>query len=160
MRIPHTLAALLLAALAACSSIAPGPGGRTGPGAARPTLESEQARLADLFRGTPVVFAMQGDGSLRVTVPLRYSFDHGRYAVKPPLAAVLDRIASSQRHEPTRFAVAAPPDPNTRAVRLASDRAASTRDYLVARGIEPTRFSITGLGDGEEVVLLVGDAVH
>jgi outer membrane protein OmpA-like peptidoglycan-associated protein len=160
MRTLHALAALLLAALAACSSIAPGPGGRTGPGGARPTLEAEQARLADLFRGTPVVFAMQGDGSLRVTVPLRYSFDHGRYAVKPPLAAVLDRVARSQRHESTRFAVAAPPDPNTRGVRLASDRAASTRDYLVARGIEPTRFSITPLGEGDDVVLVVGDAVH
>ena len=104
---------------------------------------------------------MQPDGSLRVAVPLRYSFDPGRHAVKPPLAAVLDRVARSQRNEATRFTVSAPADPNGRGLSLATDRASSTRDYLVARGIEPTRFSIAAIPRGDTVEIVVAeDAPH
>jgi len=163
MNLLPVVAALVLTALTACSSLTSGPGGRgaTGPTGTRAALEAEQERLAELFEGTPVVFAMQPDGSLRVAVPLRYSFDPGRHAVKPPLAAVLDRVASSQRKEPTRFTVSAPADPNSRGLSLATDRASSTRDYLVARGIGPTRFSIAALQRGDAVEIVVAeDAPH
>ena len=105
MRITRPALALLLALLSACSVLQPSPSGPgAAPGAAAPkeTLAAEQRRLAELFRGTPVVFAMQADGSLRVTVPLAYSFDKGRFAVKPPLgtAEVEKRRASTPR--PTR----------------------------------------------------------
>ena len=155
-----------VALLAACASTPGGGGpsaGRSGtvaPGtAARPTLADEQRRLADLFRGTPVVFEMQRDGSMRVSVPLRYSFDPGRYAVKPPLGAVLDRVARSQRAEATHFAVTAPADPSSKGLMLGTERASSTRDYMVARGVHATRFSIAAAGSGD-VVIVVGEAVH
>ena len=163
MNVLPVVAGLLLTALTACSSLGPGSGGRGGPGSTgtRAGLEAEQERLAELFEGTPVVFAMQPDGSLRVAVPLRFSFDPGRHAVKPPLAAVLDRVARSQRKEPTRFMVSAPADPNGHGLSLATDRASSTRDYLVARGIEPTRFSIAGIPRGDTVEIVVAeDAPH
>src|SRR5437899_7062291 len=101
------------------STVPPGPATAKKPSVSAPglpeeqpkvTLLSEQRRLADLFRGTPVVFAMQPDGSLRVGVPLKYSFDDGQTVVKPPLAAVLDRVARSQRTQKTRLHVAAPTD--------------------------------------------------
>lgn len=163
MNLLPAVAALLLTALTACSSFSPGSGGRGTPGSTgtRSALEAEQERLAELFQGTPVVFAMQPDGSLRVAVPLRYSFDPGRHAVKPPLAAVLDRVARSQLKEPTRFTVSAPADPNGRGLSLATDRASSTRDYLVGRGIEPTRFSIAAVQRGDAVEIVVAeDAPH
>src|SRR5690348_812753 len=100
--LPALALASVVALLAACASTTGGGGpatGKAGAAAPRPTLSEEQRRLADLFRGTPVVFAMQPDGSMRVSVPLRYSFDPGRFAVKPPLGAVLDRVAKSQRAE-------------------------------------------------------------
>src|SRR4051812_4530449 len=88
---------------------APSGGPQTGapahPSAPAPTLAAEQQRLSALFEGTPVVFAMQHDGSLRVEVPLRFSFDPGSSTVKPPLAAVLDRIATSQRRNGSRVLV-------------------------------------------------------
>ena len=160
--LPALALASVLGLLAACASTPGGGGpatGKTGASAPRPTLTEEQRRLADLFRGTPVVFAMQPDGSMRVSVPLRYSFDPGRYAVKPPLGAVLDRVAKSQRAEGTRFAVTAPADPKSKGLMLATERASSTRDYMVARGLDVTRFSIAAAGSGD-VVIVVGDAVH
>lgn len=157
MRIPAFVAVLLLCVLGGCSSLPPP--GSPGAGAAAPkvTLAAEQRRLAELFRGTPVVFAMQPDGSMRVTVPLRYSFDKGRFAVKPPLGAVLDRVAKSQRTEQTRFLVAAPADPQSKGLLLATERATSARDYLVGRGVDATRFSISAMGSGDAVVIVVAD---
>lgn len=155
---------LLALALAGCGSFKPsGPAGSSEAGVATapaPSLESEQRRLAELFRGTPVVFDIQNDGSLRVTVPLRFSFDKGRHAVKPPLGAVLERIARSQHKASTRVHVAAPADPNTKGLMLATERATSARDYMVARGIEATRFSVSALGGGDTVVIVVAEAAH
>jgi outer membrane protein OmpA-like peptidoglycan-associated protein len=98
---------------------------------------------------------MQRDGSLRIAVPLEFAFDKGRFVVKPPLGKVLDLVARSQRAEPTRFAVSAPTDPQSKAVLLATERANSTRDYLVARGLAPTRFSVFALTSGDTVVIVI-----
>ncbi|MGH8795535.1 MAG: hypothetical protein ACREXI_00635 [Caldimonas sp.] len=159
MRIPMFIAALSLALLGGCSLFRPGSSAgapaEAGATAPKATLADEQRRLADLFRGTPVVFAMQDDGSLMVTVPLHFSFDRGRYAVKPPLGAVLDRIAKSQRTEATRLRVAAPADPRSKGLRLATERATSARDYMVGRGIDATRFSVSALGGGDRVILFI-----
>src|SRR5487761_2171253 len=138
MRIASSITALLLGALAGCATQAPmpaAPAPSAAPAPLHPTLAAEQRRLAALFRGTPVVFEMQPDGSLRVAVPLHFCFDRGAGIVKPPLAAVLDQVARSQRQESTRLRVAAAPDPGSRGHALARDRAESARDYLAAGGI-------------------------
>ncbi len=155
-------AAVLAAVLAGCGSqpaVREAVPGQVAP-APRATLAAEQRRLAELFRGTPVVFVMQNDGSLRVSVPLEFSFDRGRHVVKPPLGAVLERIAKSQRHEATRVMVAAPADPNTRGLKLATERATSARDFMVGHGVDATRFTITALGGGDSVVVVVAEAPH
>jgi hypothetical protein len=112
--------------------------------APKASLLEEERRLAELFRGTPVVFAMQPDGSMRVEVPLRYCFDNGAAIIKAPLAAVLDRVARSQRDEATHLSVAAPNDSDAKKEKasLAAARSTSTRDYLVAHGIALKRLSI------------------
>ncbi|HUP05633.1 MAG TPA: hypothetical protein VMU47_00670 [Caldimonas sp.] len=148
-------------ALAGCAQR--GPGSEHAPGAespAHPSLAEEQRRLAELFKGTPVVFELQKDGSLRVSVPLRYSFDRGRHAVKPPLGAVLERVAKSQRAEPTRLSVIAPTDPGAKGLLLATERASSARDYMVARGVQATRFSIAAAGGGDVVIVVAEAAAH
>lgn len=166
MRSALMIGALLLGALEGCGTQPPRAAqpaaGATATSAtpAAPTLASEQRRLAALFRGTPVVFEMQSDGSLRVAVPLHFCFDRGAGTVKPPLAAVLDHVARSQRDRSTRLRVAAAPDPGSRGHALARDRAESARDYLAARGIPAFRLSIAGAGvatlardDGVEIVV-------
>ena len=161
LRCRTLIAGVLAAALGGCAGVSRGPGATppvpASAASPRVSLESEQRRFADLFRGTPVVFMMQADGSLKTTVPLTFAFDRGRFAVKPPLAAVLDRLAVSQRAERTRFLVAAPADPQSKGLLLATERATSARDYLVGRGIDPSRFAISALGTGDSVVIVVAD---
>ena len=160
MRILVGLGVLVLVGLVGCSTPSPGPGG-TAPGSSAPgsapkqTLAAEKRRLADLFKGTPVVVETPKEGSLRIAVPLEFAFDKGRFVVKPPLGKVLDLVARSQRAEPTRFAVSAPTDPQSKALLLATERANSTRDYLVARGLAPTRVTVTALASGDSVVILI-----
>jgi outer membrane protein OmpA-like peptidoglycan-associated protein len=166
------LICLCLAVLAACGtqpSVKPGPPGPGAPSAPsapgapapeppRPTLAAEQHRLSALFDGTPVVFTMQSDGSLRVEVPLRFCFDPGSSTVKPPLAAVLDRIASSQRRGGSRLLVVAPGDKRGKGVTLGVDRAGSARDYLVGRGIAATRFTLSSVVEPDLVRIVVSES--
>lgn len=160
-RIPiaAALAAMLLA------SCAGSPGARSdlpesgraqaaaGP-SARDALDAERARLAGLFKGTPVVFVTTSEGNLRATVPRRYCFDPGASAVKPPLAAVLGRIAKSQVATASRFRVAVPADPNLSSA-LANERALRVRDWLVDQGIATGRVQVTGTVQAEQLELFV-----
>lgn len=156
-------AAALLAACATPPSTLPAPGGVPGgvapPPAGLPTLASEQRRLADELRGTPVTVEITTEGRLRVEVPLEFSFDRGRAAVKKPLAAVLDRIATGLRRQPAfEVRVAAPTDARGAGGELfARDRAASVRDYLVARGVPVTQFAGIGRGSDDGVDVLIGE---
>lgn len=158
------LAASTITLLAACSTPRPAtpPSSSAVPGAPAPrsTLASEQVRLAELFRGTPVVFAMQQDGSLRATVPRRFSFDAGAIKVKPALAAVLDRLAKSQLETSSRMRVNAPADQEPRGAALARDRALSVRDYLAGQGIVATRLQVSGAVQTEQVEIIVSESAR
>jgi outer membrane protein OmpA-like peptidoglycan-associated protein len=163
MRRVLLLALPLIAVLAGCGTrpapappVAPVPAPAPAP-PARATLVTEQLRLAELFRGTPVVFSLQQDGSLRATVPRRFSFDAGAVQVKPPLAAVLDRLAKSQRAATSRLRVTAPSDPDSRNPALARDRAASVRDHFVAQGIAAARVQVNGAPQTEIVEIVVSE---
>ncbi|UZD54772.1 OmpA family protein [Caldimonas aquatica] len=142
LRLSVAPAMVALAALVAgCAGIGGGPGRPGGPAAA--SLSQQRWQLEQDLAGTPVEVA-SAEGGYRVSVPLKYSFDRQRSAVKPPLAAVLDRVARVVRSgEGVRLRVSAPPD-RAGADLLAQDRAASVRDYLVARGVPRARFAEPG----------------
>ncbi|UUX96304.1 hypothetical protein [Aquabacterium sp. J223] len=133
----------LLPVLAACSSVPLGPG-RGAPGAstaAPPSLAAEQRRLADLFRGTPVVFTLLPHGALSTEVPLGHCFDRGAVVVRRPLQAVLDRLAASAAvRAAASVETLAPSDAGRPNPALATERAAAVRDYLVAGGLMLVRF--------------------
>jgi outer membrane protein OmpA-like peptidoglycan-associated protein len=159
----HTvsLSFLLISLLTACATKPAGSPTPAAPAAAanetRPPLALEQARLAELFRGTPVAFTLQPDGSLRATVPRQFSFDAGAIKVKPPLAAVLDRLAKGQLQAASRMRVSAPSDPDTRSPSLARERALSVRDYLAGRGIAATRLQASGAAQADQVEIVVSE---
>ncbi|MEP7296249.1 MAG: hypothetical protein ABI702_08670 [Burkholderiales bacterium] len=125
--------------------------------ATKANLAIEKLRLSELFKGTPVLFALQPDGSLRIDVPLQYSFDAGKAAIKPPLAAVLDHVATGQRNELTLVVVRAPGDPATKAGALSGERAASVRDHLVSRGLAEARVSVASSVGAATVRIVVAD---
>lgn len=152
-------AALLAALLAGCAggprmlpSVQSAPGGAAAPAL---SLEAEQRRLAELFRDTPVVIDMTREGSLRVQVPLKFSFDKGRVAVKAPLAKVLDHVAPSAAAPGMKTVVLAPSDNGHRPM-LANDRAASARDYLVSKGVPVTHFADVGRAPGDNIEIVIG----
>lgn len=147
----------LIAVLAACGT-RPAPAGPALPAQSPPpSLGSEQRRLAALFEGTPVVFAMQRDGSLRVTVPLRYCFDRDQARVKRPLGAVLDRLARSQAATASTLRVATPSDPGARGLELARERALATRDYLMGQRLAASRLQVAGVSRTEGIEIVVAD---
>jgi len=131
----------LVVLVAACAS--PSPRSVGSASAPKPTLAQERQRLADLFDGTPVVLAIDRDGSLRAEVPLRFCFEPARAAVKPPLAALLDRLAGSPATRGGAWSVAAPGDSTSKGSTLANERAASVRDYLVGHGADALRVAVS-----------------
>ena len=164
MRRSLFLSVAVVAALAACGTrpvpppVAPVPPPSSAPALPpRGSLVTEQLRLAELFRGTPVVFSLQQDGSLRATIPRRFSFDAGASQVKPPLAAVLDRLAKSQRLATSRLRIAAPADPEVRNPALSRERTASVRDHLVGQGIAAARVVVNATGPADLVEIIVTD---
>ena len=98
------------------------------------------------------------DGRLRVAVPLEFSFERRRSAVRPALAAVLDRVAPGLRETPAFvLRIGAPADEGGGGGNLAQDRAAAVRDYLVAKGVPRPRIVGTSREAEPRVELLVSD---
>jgi hypothetical protein len=148
----------LLPVLAACSSVPLGTGRSGAPptASAPPSLAAEQRRLAELFRGTPVVFTLLPNGALRAEVPLAFAFDRAVAVVKPPLAAVLDRLAASAAvRSASSLETLAPPDAGRPNPSLATERAAAMRDYLVAGGLTLVRFKPPRPATTEAVQVIV-----
>lgn len=135
----------------------PPPNAATKAASTKANLAIEKLRLSELFRGTPVLFALQPDGSLRAEVPLQFSFDAGKSVVKPPLAAVLDRVAAGQLNEITHLVVATPSDPAVKNSALVGERSASVRDYLVAHGLATARVSVAAAAAAAVVKIVVTD---
>jgi outer membrane protein OmpA-like peptidoglycan-associated protein len=167
---------LVAVALGGCAAVAPvAPGSAVGPAAPPPTPapapaprnEAEQragaasalttARqwLQSWFEGTPVLIEQHRNGPLAIEVPQPFGFDAGRSEVKPPLAAVLDKLAQSLRRMPlTRLTlVAAPGEPGK--PDLGTRRAEQVRRRLLARGVPADRIGPPSVSTAAAVQLRV-----
>jgi len=122
-------AGLLVALMLAGCATAPGPAAPPAPPpppVVAPQLALEQQWLEDLFKGTPVAIGPGSAGELRVEVPLKYSFDPGKPAVKPALGAVLDKVAISLARQKRARLQLAGPSPET---------IETLRSQMAARGV-------------------------
>jgi type IV pilus biogenesis protein CpaD/CtpE len=118
-------------------------------------LVTEQRWLEEWFRGTPVIIALADVNTLAVDVPLVHSFAPGKSSVKPALAAVLDRVATSlHRQQALLVSIAAPSDAGSTNMALAATRARQLRNQLVSRGVPTTRISGVGTARAGEAVQL------
>jgi outer membrane protein OmpA-like peptidoglycan-associated protein len=119
-------------------------------------LAVERQWLASWFKGTPVVIAQQQDGAVVVDVPREFCFDKGRDAVKPALAAVLDKVAESLRRTASAelHLIAAPADASG-AQGLALQRGTRVYDYLRTRGVAPARLTKPTVSPGNAVQLRI-----
>ena len=158
--LPACAAALVVAcALGGCAGSSPGGAGSRPVDAAASLAASmtvERQWLASWFKGTPVVIAQRRDGAITVDVPREFCFDPGRTAVKPALAAVLDKVAESMRRVPaTQLAWLAAPDDANGGGPLAVQRASQVRDHLRGRGVAPVRLGKASVATAPAVQLRI-----
>jgi len=131
------LAALALLAGCATPTTAPTEAGQPPlrPGQPPPNvLAAEVQWMQQLFDGTPVTVASDADGAMRVDVPMAYAFDAHSPAPKPPLRAVMDKVAISLARQASAKVQVAAPGPAT--------RGAAMRSYLLGRGVIGLRVSV------------------
>jgi hypothetical protein len=159
MNILRLLAAATVAALApGCATTpppsapagiviqAPAPSATPAPPPPSP-LEGEVRWMRQLFDGTPVAIDAEQDGAMRVEVPMQFAFDGDAAVVKPPLGAVLDRVALSMKRHPTsRVHVAVPG-------KSAAARSAAMQAHLKNRGVAPARIAMTAAKRDQVVAL-------
>ena len=159
--------ALLLTLMAGCSAppkpvpvvaspvpgSAPGPVyGQAAPGtrAWSPQMDAAERQLSSALSGTGVTLSKTTDERLWITLPGDLAFQPNRSALKPGATAALDQIALALRNVPlAELRIVGHTDAKGSAAAndaLSLDRAASTRDWLVARGMSPVRIAVAGRG--------------
>jgi hypothetical protein len=148
------LLAAIVAGCAAPTRVPPGtvpstpPAEPPRPGQAPPNvLAAEVNWMRQLFDGTPVAIASEPDGSMRVEVPLTFSFDDKSNSPKPPLRAVMDKVAVSMARQASTKVHLATPGPVA--------RGAAMRRYLHGRGVIGLRVVVLAPTDGDAVMLRV-----
>lgn len=118
-------------------------------------MEEQKAAMEQATQGTGVTVSQTADNRLKLDIPSDVSFDTNRYDIKPNLRPILDRFATTLNENPvtTVTIIGHTDSTGTDAINnpLSVNRAASTRDYLVARGVAANRIAIDGRGAREPI---------
>ena len=116
-------------------------------------MENQKRAMEQATQGTGVQVTQTADNRLKLEIPSDVSFDSGRADIKPNLRPVLDRFAATlAENQATVITVIGHTDnTGSDAINnpLSRERAVRTRDYLTARGVSPSRFSVDGRGSHE-----------
>lgn len=118
-------------------------------------MQQKKLAMERATAGSGVAVVQTPDNQLRLNIPSDVSFDTGRSDIKPNLRPILDQFASGLANQPnTEVRVVGHTDSTGTTElnnRLSLDRAESTRQYLLARGVDPRRVTIAGRGEAEPV---------
>lgn len=123
-------------------------------------------RLRSALAGGTFEVSQTTDLRLWLSMPVEAAFDKGRSAVKPQATAQLDQLALALRaNQRAQVQIVGDADVvGAGASNLALDRAASARDWLVARGIVAMRIGVgsrtargTPAADTPRLDILVGE---
>ena len=118
-------------------------------------MQKQRAEMEQATAGTGIGISQTTDNQLKVDIPADVSFDVGRYAIKPNMRPVLDRLASTLNQHPVTTVTIIGHTDSTGSVAvndpLSVNRAASTRDYLVQRGVSAQRIAVDGRGSRQPV---------
>ncbi|OGU21988.1 MAG: hypothetical protein A2580_12650 [Hydrogenophilales bacterium RIFOXYD1_FULL_62_11] len=118
-------------------------------------MEKQKAEMEQATQGTGVSVSQTADNQLKLDIPSDVSFDTNRYEIKSNLRPILDRFATTLNQNPvTTVSIIGHTDSTgSDAINnpLSVNRAASTRDYLVARGVASNRIAIDGRGSREPI---------
>ncbi|MBW7925169.1 MAG: OmpA family protein [Burkholderiaceae bacterium] len=118
-------------------------------------MEQQKQAMQQATQGTGVEVTQTADNQLKLNVPSDVSFDTNSAQIKPNLAPVLDRFGQTLNANPgtTVRIIGHTDNTGTDAINdpLSVNRAASVRQYLAARGVDPARIAIDGRGSREPV---------
>lgn len=118
-------------------------------------MQQQKQAMEQATKGTGVAVTQTADNQLKLEIPSDISFATGRSDIQPNFAPILERFASSLRdHQATTVSIVGHTDSTGNdAVNnpLSVNRAASTRDYLAARGVSAGRININGMGSQQPV---------
>lgn len=118
-------------------------------------MADKKAAMERATQGTGVGVTQTQDNQLKLQIPSDVSFDTGRADIKANLRPILDQFASGLSSQPnTEIRIIGHTDNvGSDALNdpLSLQRAQSTRDYLAARGVSPSRVSIDGRGEREPI---------
>lgn len=133
-------------------------GGALGAGGGYLWSQKMQQQKADMERataGTGVAVSQTADNRLKLDIPSDVSFDTGRSDINASFAPVLNQFATSLNQNPvtTVTIIGHTDSTGSDAINnpLSMDRANSTRDYLVARGVARNRLQTQGHGSHEPI---------
>jgi outer membrane protein OmpA-like peptidoglycan-associated protein len=118
-------------------------------------MEKQKREMEQATRGTGVQVTQTADNQLKLEVPSDISFDVGRADIKPNFSPILDRFAQSLNQNPaaTVRIIGHTDSTGSDVINnpLSVNRAASTRDYLVGRGVASQRIAIDGRGSQQPI---------
>jgi len=118
-------------------------------------MEEKKRQMERATAGTGTVVTQTADNQLKLHIPSDVSFAVGRADIQPNFRPILDTFAQGMLRNPqARVRIIGHTDSTgTDAINnpLSINRAASVRDYLVARGVPMGAISIDGRGAREPV---------
>lgn len=118
-------------------------------------MADKKAAMERATAGTGVAVTQTADNQLKLEIPNDISFDTGRSAIRPELQPILTQFASGLNNQPnTEILVIGHADSTgSDAINnpLSADRAASARDFLVARGVDSRRIRVEGRGSRQPI---------
>lgn len=118
-------------------------------------MEAQKREMEQATAGTGVEVIKTSDNRLKLDIPSDISFDTGSAEIKSNFRPILDSFATSLNNNPvTQVTIVGHTDSSgSDAINnpLSLNRAASTRDYLVNRGVSSNRLSVDGRGSREPV---------
>ena len=125
-------------------------------------MEAQKQRMQQATQGTGVEVSQTADNQLKLNIPSDISFDTGRADIKPNFRVVLDQFAQGLRENggSTVRIIGHTDSTGTDAINgpLSVERAESTRNYLIDRGVAGNRFAIDGRGEHEPIADNTSDA--
>ncbi len=118
-------------------------------------MEQQRQTMERATMGSGVSVAQTADNQLKLNIPSDISFDSGRADIKPNLRPILDEFARGlQGQANTEVRIIGHTDSvggTAYNERLSVQRAEATRDYLLARGVNPRQVQVAGHGEREPI---------
>ena len=118
-------------------------------------MEQKRVAMEHATMGSGVAVVQTSDNQLKLNVPSDVSFDTGRADIKPNMRPILDQLANGLAAQPnTEMRIIGHTDSvgsDAYNDRLSMERAESTRQYLVERGVSPRQIQVAGRGEHEPV---------